>query len=160
MKRDALISLDGLYRYWLLREWDERRPCVMFIGLNPSTADAQVDDATIRKCIRFAQAWGCGSLLMMNLFAFRATDPKVMRVAKDPIGPDNDYWLQAPPRDCSYHRVACWGVNGSHRSRDAVVCKMLPGLFCIRRTKHGCPEHPLYLPGDLKPGQYSFEGLL
>lgn len=158
MRRDALISPDGLYRYWLLRQWDVLRPCVAFIGLNPSTADASIDDATIRKCIAFATAWGYGSLLMLNLFAFRATDPCVMMQAADPVGPDNDGWIMNPPRSVAYF-VACWGTKGVHRGREAAVRMLRPGLLCIRRTKQGHPEHPLYLPGNLKPDYYTFEGI-
>jgi hypothetical protein len=90
MEKGADISANGLYRYSLWRIWEPTQPLVMFIGLNPSTADATTDDHTIRRCLRFSFDWGYGSLVMTNLFAFRATDPKVMLTAPSPIGSKND----------------------------------------------------------------------
>src|SRR5882724_4976365 len=89
----AVLSDCERYRYALWRRWAER-PAVLFVGLNPSTADALQDDPTIRRCIRFAKAWGYGALYMGNLFAFRATDPRAMKAEADAVGPDNDGWLR------------------------------------------------------------------
>ena len=86
----ASMSQCGLYRYTLWRVWDESKPACVFVGLNPSTADASEDDATIRRCVRFAKDWDCGELLMLNLFAFRATRPKDMLAACDPVGEENN----------------------------------------------------------------------
>lgn len=94
MKKYATLSEDRKYRYTLTRIWDETKPKVMFIGLNPSTADETKDDPTIIRCINFAKSWGYGGLEMTNLFAFRATNPKVMKNEKEPIGKDNDTWLK------------------------------------------------------------------
>lgn len=122
----------------------------MFVGLNPSTADETQDDPTIRRCIAFAKSWGYAGLCMTNLFAFRATDPKDMMVAADPVGPENDGYLLALAGDTGVI-VAAWGANGTHLGRDADVCKLLPVLHCLALTKDGHPGHPLYLRKTLTP---------
>lgn len=122
----------------------------MFIGLNPSTADEVKDDPTIRRCVAFAKDWGYNALCMTNLFAFRATDPAVMLAAPDPVGPDNDRHLVNLSRGAGVI-VAAWGTNGAFLGRDREVQALLPGLHCLRKTKHGHPSHPLYLPGTLTP---------
>lgn len=149
MSKGAVISDCGLYRYSLWREW-AAGDSVAFIGLNPSTADATLDDPTIRRCIAFAKSWGFGRLVMVNLFAFRATDPKEMMRADDPVGPDNDAALL---RECAQARVtvAAWGAGGTHLGRDRVVRRMLAPMHYLRLTKQGHPGHPLYLPGSLTP---------
>src|SRR5947209_3183504 len=86
---DAYISPDGQYRYWLIRKWDKLLPVIAVIGVNPSTADATANDATIRKDIGFARRLGYGGVLKLNVAAFRARDPKVCKAASDPIGPHN-----------------------------------------------------------------------
>ena len=93
MKSDAVISDCGKYRYRLTRKWGYGRPCG-FIMLNPSTADALHDDPTIRRCVGFAKAWGCGALIVVNLFAVRATSPREMMRADDPVGPENKEHVQ------------------------------------------------------------------
>ena len=135
------------WRYNLWRCWAPEKRMAVFIGLNPSTADEKVDDPTIRRCIGFARQWGCGGIHMLNLFAFRATDPKVMKAATDPVGPDNDATIAAV---CVNHRpvVACWGVHGEHLGRADAVLAMVDGLKCFGLTKDGYPKHPLYLPGS------------
>lgn len=125
----------------------------MFVGLNPSTADAAQDDATIRRCIEFARTWGYGALVMTNLFAWRATDPGDMLAAADPVGPDNDAALLAAARAADVV-VAAWGVHGAHMGRDVAVRAMLPRLHYLRLTKDGRPGHPLYLPADLRPTEW------
>ncbi len=119
------------------------------IGLNPSTADETKDDPTIRKCVGFAKRWGYGALCMTNLFAFRATQPKNMRGDGRPIGNDNDRWLAACARDAGII-VAAWGVNGAFMGRDEEVKKILDNLMCLRKTKDGYPEHPLYVPYEIE----------
>lgn len=123
---------------------------MMFVGLNPSTADETQDDPTIRRCIAFAKAWGYAGLCMTNLFAFRATDPKDMRAAAEPIGPANDEHLRTLA-DGAGVIVAAWGANGTHLGRDVAVRKMLPALHCLALTKGGHPGHPLYLRKTLTP---------
>lgn len=136
------------YRYSLTRRWDDVLPNVMFIGLNPSTADETEDDPTIRRCIGFAKDWGFGGLIMANLFAFRATDPKVMKRAADPVGPENDKWLWE-----LYGRaklvIAAWGNDGAFLERGGEVLAMLNHDVCqLGYTRSGQPKHPLYLRSD------------
>ncbi|HEC24975.1 MAG TPA: DUF1643 domain-containing protein, partial [bacterium] len=94
METYANLSECRKYRYALWRTWDELKPCAMFIGLNPSTADETEDDPTIKRCINYSKDWGYGGLCMVNLFAFRATSPSDMRASIEPIGSDNDEWIQ------------------------------------------------------------------
>ncbi len=145
----ADLSLCRRYRYDLWRRWTEAPYC-MIVGLNPSTADEREDDATIRKCVVYAKRWGYGALCMTNLFAFRATQPKDMMAAADPIGPDNDRKLEALSR-CAGIIIAAWGNDGKWKGRDKQVMAILPGLHCLKQNNNGSPAHPLYLPSDAKP---------
>lgn len=142
---DALISDCGRYRYFLLRRWgaNETNRC-MFVGLNPSTADAYEDDPTIRRCVGFAKAWGFDALYMMNAYAFRATNPKVMKRQSDPVGPYCDENLKAVAAMCKLH-VACWGTH-IETYRQTELRRMLPRLQHLGLTSGGYPKHPLYLP--------------
>jgi len=149
METGAEISECGQYRYALWRRWSHG-PQVLFVGLNPSTADATLDDPTIRRCIGFAKAWGYGGLLMANLFAWRATDPRHMIAASDPVGPRNDHAL-IKAHGQSALAVAAWGAQGSFLGRDRLVRALLPRLHILRLTKSGQPGHPLYLPSSLRP---------
>ena len=153
MQRGADISPCGHYRYDLWRRWSQVGGVVMFVGLNPSTADATLDDPTIRRCVGFARAWGFGGLVMTNLFAWRATAPKDMRAAAEPIGTRNDEVLryQHEHADCT---VAAWGAHGAHLGRNATVRAMLSRLHYLRLTKEGHPGHPLYLPASLRPVEW------
>lgn len=147
MIRSAVFSPDRVYRYELWRQWGES-PIVAFIGLNPSTADETVDDPTIRRCIGFAKSWGCGGLVMLNLFAYRATDPRQLLIAEDPVGPDNDAHLKSAVAR-SDMTVAAWGVHGKLQNRGWHVVGMLgegAHLQALGLTKDGYPRHPLYLP--------------
>ena len=122
----------------------------MFIALNPSTADETKDDPTLMRCIRFAQAWGYGGLIMANLFGFRATKPKHLFGAKDPIGPENDKWLARLSKE-SKLIVGAWGNKGSVLGRGEAVIKMFRNLYILRFTKSGHPVHPLYQPRSARP---------
>lgn len=150
IRKTAEFSEDRVYRYSLSRAWGE--PRVLFIGLNPSTADETEDDPTIRRCVNFARAWGYDGMVMANLFAYRATDPKVMLAADDPVGPENDERLRDLHSRCCL-TVACWGAGGAHRGRDREVIDMLGYLdiWCLGFTKAGHPRHPLYLRKDTMP---------
>lgn len=150
MKRWARFSDCRRYRYQLWREWGPGTDYVMFVGLNPSTADEINDDPTIRRCIRFAQEWGYGALCMTNAFAFRATDPRVMKREPHPVGPDNDFNLKQLAQGAGVV-VAAWGTHGTHKGREQWLRLHLPKLHYLRLTKDGHPSHPLYLPADLKP---------
>lgn len=144
MHRTARISPCGRYRYSLSRTWNRSLPVVLFVGLNPSTADDQIDDPTVRRCIGFAKSWGYGGLILVNLFAHRATNPSELTDAADPIGPENDYWITAEQARAD-RIVAAWGNHGSLFDRDKTVIDNLAGAYCLGTTKLGCPRHPLYL---------------
>ena len=150
MKGKTVFSPCRAYRYTLWREWIGGEGYAMFVGLNPSTADETQDDPTIRRCIAFAKAWGYAGLCMTNLFAFRATAPKVMKAAADPVGPENDRYLLALASRAGVV-VAAWGANGTHLGRSSEVLKLLPKLQCLSLTKDGHPGHPLYLRKTLTP---------
>lgn len=120
---------------------------MLIIGLNPSTADASNDDATIRRCVHFAKVAGCSSLAMANLFAARSTDPKALSSFRDPIGPENDRWL-ANLYASSNIRVAAWGAWGYFLGRGEQVARQLPNLLCFGVTSKGFPRHPLYLANN------------
>lgn len=149
----AMFSPCRLYRYALWRDWNANPACV-FIGLNPSTADETNDDPTIRRCIEFARSWGYGSICMLNLFAFRSTDPKAMLKASEPVGPDNDEVIREA---CSGAAVvvAAWGKRGQHMGRDRKVLAMVRDLKCLKVNQDGTPQHPLYLPATLTPIHYT-----
>lgn len=144
----AVFSKDRRYRYTLWREWDQALPQFIVIGLNPSTADETQDDPTIRRCIGFAKREGCGKLVMLNLFAFRATQPREMFAAMDPEGEYADAVLRGYADDPRTSRVvAAWGVHGTPE-RVAAVAALFPEIQCFGRTRNGSPRHPLYLPSD------------
>lgn len=145
----AVFSPDRDYRYLLWRRWEHNAPYCLFIGLNPSTANERDDDPTIRRCKRFADDWGFGAVVMANLFALRATDPKVMLAHSEPIGIDNDVWLQDLARGAGVI-VCAWGANGGHQQRDGRVNILLQhyDLKCLGTTKAGKPRHPLYIKAD------------
>lgn len=145
--KTAIISKCEAYRYLLLRMWDIRKPTVLFVCLNPSTADAENDDPTLRRCVGFARSWGFGQVAIANLFAYRSTDPRVLRQIDDPIGPDNDYWLQKLSEG-SKIIVAAWGNRGTLLSRAEQVEQMIPNMLCLGTTTTGQPKHPLYIRGD------------
>ena len=154
--RIADFSSCRKYRYTLWQWWDKKKPYVMFIGLNPSTADEVQDDPTVRRCIRFAQRWGYGGFCMTNLFAFRATDPKEMKAQEEPIGPLNDEWLVEIAQGAGIV-VAAWGVHGVHMNRENRVINILEDLCCLGITKEGHPRHPLYMKNDTKLMKYRRE---
>lgn len=145
----AVLSDDRRYRYELWRRWSGGDYCC-FVGLNPSTADESADDPTIRRCIGFAKAWGYGALCMLNLFAFRATDPADMKREPEPVGADNDATLARLTEGAGIV-IAAWGVHGTHRNRASEVMVNLPSLHCLGLTKDGHPRHPLYLPKTSEP---------
>lgn len=150
LKTGAQLSKCRKYRFSLWRTWDDTKPYVMFIGLNPSTADETEDDPTITRCINFARSWGYGGLCMANLFAFRATEPSKMMAAKDPVGKNNDEWLLKSAQHAGIV-IAAWGNHGSYLSRSKKVTKLIPNLCFLKMNKSGEPAHPLYLKSDLEP---------
>lgn len=150
MKSSAILSDCRKYRFALWRTWDESKSYALFIGLNPSTADETDDDPTIRRCIKFARSWGHGGLCMVNLFAFRATDPSIMMTATDPVGNGNDQWIIKLARDAGV-AVAAWGNGGGHMRRSEQVRASVPNLHYLKMNQSGEPAHPLYLRSDLRP---------
>ena len=152
MMKDALIPEDDIrYRYWLSRIWDQEKPRVIFIMLNPSTADHMIDDPTIRRVIHFSMDWGYGGVYVVNLYAFRSTDPKGLKATDDPIGPQNREHIQTliQNKDNKVDRVVyAWG-NGEQEPE--WLREIVKEPFCIARSKKGIPKHPLYLKGDLQP---------
>lgn len=153
--RDAVISADTLYRYWLTRVWDETKFLLPIIGLNPSTADAKIDDPTIRRDMGFARREGAGGIIKANLYGFRATKPEDMVKARDPYGPQNAAYLLALI-DYAAARgvpiVCAWGVGGGWTSAPQSFVQTAQrrgaALVCLGITKDGHPRHPLYVKAD------------
>lgn len=153
--RVCVFSPDRLHRYTLWREFDlTNQTYVQFVGLNPSTADEVQDDPTVRRCIDFAKRWGFGALCMTNIFAYRATDPDVMKAAQDPIGPDNDAWLTRIAAGAGLV-VAAWGNHGEFMDRQRAVARLMPQLVCLGTTKTGAPRHPLYVRATTQPTAFT-----
>lgn len=147
----ALLSECERYRYRLWRIWDDCAPIMVWVMLNPSTADASQDDPTIRKCIGFAKQHRHGGIIVANLFAYRATNPKELLKVADPVGPENNkhirWAVMAPPM---LTIVAGWGADKFARRRAAEVSLLIRSsrgpLKCFRKSASGVPWHPLYLP--------------
>ncbi len=147
----AVFDSTERYRYRLTRIWDLSKPLCGWIMLNPSTADAETLDPTVRRCVSFARSWGCGGIEVGNLFALRSTDPKALYAYEDPVGWGNDKALHQIVRTCAFGTVAAWGVHGAHRGREEEVRDMLPNLLQLGLTQDGHPKHPLYLRAGLRP---------
>ena len=148
LERDAVISDCGKYRYLLRRSWDSEKPRALFVMLNPSTADANIDDATIRSCIRLSKALGFGSFEVVNIFGYRATDPKELFTAAEPIGPMNERIVSAAVHRCD--TVICaWGAHPMAQRKAGFLLGYVrsnrPAVYCLGRTKSGAPKHPLYI---------------
>lgn len=123
--------------------------------LNPSTANERQDDATLRRCISFARSWAYGSVEIVNLYAFRSTNPSKLAYVVDPIGPENmSYFQQATARA---QRIICaWGTHKIIGKRDEEVLQVLEGkeVYCLGYTRNGRPRHPLYVPATAPPLRY------
>lgn len=162
IQRLAYVSNDGLFRYTLGRTWGHE-PIQHWIMLNPSTADHTIDDPTIRKCMEFSRRSGHGGIWVTNLFAYRATSPKEMLAADNPIGPDNHQVLVAALRDARASGtkvIAAWGEHGQHTSMRQYVqntarCLHMP-LWCLSKNLSGAPKHPLYIPYSATPHIWDF----
>lgn len=144
--RNAVFSACGRYR-WSLHRWWAPGPTVLWVMLNPSTADACRDDPTIRRCIGFSHRWGFGGLAVVNLFGLRSTDPAALLVDDDPVGADNDTVLEQLVMQVSLV-VAAWGAHPISRTRAALVRPMLGGACCLGLTRDGQPRHPLYVRAE------------
>ncbi len=150
----AVYSDCEAYRYLLTREWSGVGGRALFIMLNPSTATEVQNDPTVERCERRARALGFGAFRVTNIFAYRATDPKVMRAAADPVGPENDVAI-LDSLGWADTIVCAWGAHGAHLDRGRAVEAMLRGsgraLHHLGLTKTGAPKHPLYIGYDRKP---------
>lgn len=165
MIKNALVSKCGMYRYWLARSWvrnPQVKDTVNFIMVNPSTADAEVDDATIRKCIGFANRWGFGQLIVTNVFAYRATDVTELESAADPEGPRNAFWLNAL-LPAAAQTIVAWGavrkfpkgLGGRWTRIPDLAAKHKIPLTCLGIAKDGHPLHPLMLAYDTRRQDWS-----
>jgi hypothetical protein len=155
--RTAVISSCGKYRYHLCRRiGNGYGPVATFIMLNPSTADALVDDPTVRKCVGFSKLWGCGELQVLNLFAYRAPTPAELVSALGPVGPKNSEYIRRTVAMTNGPVICAWGAFGGHLRQDEAVLGLIDGLcvpMCLGVTKQGRPRHPLYVPygTELRP---------
>lgn len=161
--RSAVFSDDREYRYLLtitetpdLLEGGRR---ILFVMLNPSTADELADDPTVRRCRGFGRALGCSVLEVVNLFALRSPDPRMLARVDDPIGPANDAQILAAARRADLI-IGAWGSHGTRMARASVVTSLLEpfDVHALKTTKHGQPCHPLYLPASCRPFVWSPAG--
>jgi hypothetical protein len=158
--RTAGYSECEKYRYFLKIIWDADLLAMGVIGLNPSTATHLVDDPTLRRVKGFAKGWGYGGIQMLNAFAVRSKDPKILFTHKDPIGPENTLAF-LDGLQCEF-TLAAWGGNirsrkWRHYYRGHDISHTIPHLQAFRITSKGDPEHPLYLPSDVKPVWFSYK---
>lgn len=160
VRRSAVLSDDGLYRYALVRRWGTGLPA-QFVMLNPSTADADVDDPTIRRCVGFARALDCAGIVVVNLYAYRATKPADLWRAEDPVGPAADHYLRGVAErswTSGAPLIAAWGANAKPaRVTTAVelVASVGARFTALGITNAGAPRHPLYLPAAARPTPWS-----
>ncbi len=154
----CIFSEDRVYRYNWARRVSDDLGRMLCIGVNPSKADEDRSDNTITRCCNFARRFGYGVLEMANLNAFRATDPKDMKAANDPVGPDNDRYLLEAVRRCDVIVVA-WGIHGAFMYRAQKVEKLIISstnrqLYCFGITKDGYPRHPSRLANSTELVRY------
>jgi len=150
----AVYSDCEKYRYSLVRTWDETQPKALFVMLNPSTATEVQNDPTVERCERRARTLGYGAFCVTNIFAWRDTDPKKMRAAADPVGPENDRTIDAFALWAD-QIICAWGTHGAHLDRGAQVETLLRGtgkeLSHLGLSKAGHPKHPLYISYETQP---------
>ncbi|TLS45736.1 DUF1643 domain-containing protein [Streptomyces montanus] len=155
VRRSAVLSSCGRYRYLLVREWGDTGPTAVFALLNPSKADATRDDPTTRRCIKYAQNWGCSALLIVNLYAWRATQPHDLATADDPIGPENNTYIRAATAVAEHTGgplVAGWGTHARpDRVTDVIALPGMHRLSTLALTQAGHPHHPIRLSLGLTP---------
>lgn len=167
VKGEACFSPDRQYRHYLLREWS-KEPKVVFIGLNPSSADEHADDPTTRRCIQFAEKWGGGGIVMLNLFDLVSSDPYVLRVHSKPESSENvkylDFWLNTPRSGCDRYQkglnIIAWGKNGSVNGRYLEFLERYSNteFHYIKLNGDGSPSHPLHLSTSLNPVKWENNG--
>ena len=154
IKKSAIFSPCQTYRYSLTRIWNVKKKPVLFIGLNPSTADENNDDPTIRKCMHYAYLWGFGGLIMVNLFAFRATLRNDLKKSKLPVGKNNNQFIVNAFQE-SEMAIVAWGNDGQLYGRDKEVLRLVSNPMCLNINKTGQPAHPLYQKNDATPKSYN-----
>lgn len=156
VEKDAYISTNGQHRLYLTRIWDRALPLVGFVMINPSTADATIDDPTIRKCMGYAEKWGNGGIYVVNLFSFRSKDPEDLHAASSEQRNSDvsDFYIRKAAEKCPVV-VLGWGANGDpYLDRVAEVYALLTQnsstqVRCLKVTKSGQPGHPLYLKYEM-----------
>lgn len=161
MERHAILDAARVYRYTLERTWDRKKERVLFIMLNPSRADETSDDATVQRCKAFANDWGYGGLVVGNLFALIATNPRKLVAHSDPVGPENDSHLLRLGKDCSLVVVA-WGNAGKavplFQERQQFAKTLFQGrMQCLGENKDGTPKHPGRLAATTSRRSYGNE---
>jgi hypothetical protein len=168
LERSSIFDNTLTYRYSLQRRFSQSgspptdqndqsvqdNQKITFMMLNPSRADAERDDPTIRACMQFAQIWGYSILEVINLFAYRTPHPDQLKQVSDPIGPDNQYYWQKAA-DSSHRLILAWGNHGAWACQNKVALKALTPyqdkLFCLGLNQSGHPRHPLYLKRTTQP---------
>ncbi len=154
--RSAKFSPCEVYRYLLSICWDENKPKVNFLMLNPSTADEFANDPTVERCERRAKSMGYGGLIVTNLFALRSTDPTALYKTDDPVGPENEQFIAMAAAECVM-TVCGWGKHANQVSSDWVgdVLGIIRAAghepHALAQNKDGSPKHPLYVGYDQKP---------
>jgi hypothetical protein len=152
--RSASFYRRRIYRYALWRRWSDGPRYVNFICLNPSTADENTDDPTVRKCAKFACTWGYDAVCITNLFAYKSDGFRDVVAFKDPVGLGNDRWIRKIAIGASLV-VCAWGLDGSFMGRGSAVKRLLYNFdLHYLRIGRGQPWHPLYLPDNLRPSRW------
>lgn len=145
------------YRYQLWRQWDPVKRVAVFLMLNPSTADEVDNDPTVERCQRRALQMGCGGLRVVNIFAYRSTDPAALYEQEDPVGPENDAAILDATRDAGIV-ICAWGKHGNYMGRGLQVMRMLVAAgvqpHYLQLNQDGTPKHPLYVGYDVKPSPF------
>lgn len=145
------------YRYDLTRTWDDTLQHVLWIMLNPSTADIERDDRTLRRVQSYSEAWGYGGVVVCNLFALRSTDPTVLKRHPDPVGPDNDGFIREWVESTRVGLiVAAWGTHGALHNRALLIDRELVDheVWCVGTTASGQPRHPCRLGDAERPRRW------
>jgi len=148
--RTAVFSPCRKWRYHLQQVWDDKTPNLIWLMLNPSTADETKNDPTVERCEQRARMWGFGGVEVYNIFAFRATDPSDMKAQDDPIGPDNDDWIiKFAKKSQQTKAIVGWGEHGKHRGRGEAVMSLIKAhdgyVQALKVNASGHPKHPLYI---------------
>lgn len=153
IRKNAVLSKDRQYRYLLTRLWDINKGIVLFVCLNPSTADEMTDDPTVKRCMRYAYDWGYGGIKIVNLFALRSSKPENLYKHDLPVGISNNAYIIRESRKAAL-TIAAWGCHGSFMDREELVLPLLKNPHCLGVTKDGHPKHPLFLKKTLKPVRF------